>query len=213
MHLAMNSKNVAILAGVTAGAVLTVALISFWPSRGRRPQLDDPTAGPHVNRTNESHAENDLLNSEAKPAQAANMATHALPWSRFRAPNGTGISQDAAIPIEWSDSHNLLWKTKLPGPGASSPIVTAQHVFVTSYSGYGEDQSDAGDMQQLRRHVSCMDRRDGSIVWSRTIHSEQREDPYEGMGLPEHGYATNSPVTDGQSVSQCHRRWHAHLRL
>jgi outer membrane protein assembly factor BamB len=55
-------------------------------------------------------------------------------------------------------------------------------------------------MQQLRRHLSCLDRRDGSVVWSRTINNEQREDPYQGMGLPEHGYATNSPVTDGQAV-------------
>ena len=58
-------------------------------------------------------------------------------WSRFRGPNGTGISRDATIPIEWSDTQNLRWKTKLPGPGSSTPVLTAKHVFLTSYTGYG----------------------------------------------------------------------------
>jgi outer membrane protein assembly factor BamB len=71
-------------------------------------------------------------------------------------------------------------------------------VFVTSYSGYGTESG--GDMQQLTRHVSCIDRRVGALVWSKSFKNEQREDPYEGMGLPEHGYATNTPVTDGQTL-------------
>ena len=31
-------------------------------------------------------------------------------WTRFRGPNGTGVSKDATIPTTWSDTENLQWK-------------------------------------------------------------------------------------------------------
>ncbi len=124
----------------------------------------------------------------------------ATDWSRFRGPNGTGISPDASIPIEWSDTLNLRWKTKLPGPGSSSPVLTDKHVFLTSYSGYGEEDRSKNQMSQLKRHILCIDRTDGKITWSRSIDALLPEDPYQGMGLPEHGYATNSTTTDGMLV-------------
>ncbi|MEM6689966.1 MAG: serine/threonine protein kinase, partial [Planctomycetota bacterium] len=43
----------------------------------------------------------------------------AAEWSRFRGPRGNGVS-DEAVPTSWSAEANLSWKTKLPGPGASS---------------------------------------------------------------------------------------------
>lgn len=123
-----------------------------------------------------------------------------LAWSRFRGPNGTGISNDAAIPTNWSDTENLRWKTKLPGPGSSSPILTEKYVFVTSYTGYGEPDKPRGNIEQLKRQLCCLDRQTGDLVWTRSVDAVQPEDPYQGMGVPEHGYATNTPVTDGQTV-------------
>lgn len=120
-------------------------------------------------------------------------------WNRFRGPNGTGVSQDTSIPTAWSDTKNVLWRTTLPGAGSSSPILTTDFIFVTSYSGYGGSGS-PGDPKQLQRHLTCVNRSDGAIVWSHTVAAVQPEDRYQGMGLPEHGYATNTPVTDGQSV-------------
>ncbi|MFO1065448.1 MAG: PQQ-binding-like beta-propeller repeat protein [Pirellulales bacterium] len=120
-------------------------------------------------------------------------------WSRFRGPNGTGICSDAAVPIEWGDSKNLKWKAALPGLGSSSPVLTDKFLFVTCYSGYGEDRS-GGDMRQLKRHVVCVRRDDGSIAWTKTIAAADSDDRYEGMGVPEHGYATNTPVTDGKHL-------------
>ncbi len=133
-------------------------------------------------------------------AESGNPIESSMEWSRFRGPNGTGISKDASIPIEWSDTQNLRWKTKLPGPGSSSPVLTDTHVFLTSYTGYGEEDRSKSQMGQLKRQLHCIDRKDGKITWSRSIDALLPEDPYQGMGLPEHGYATNSPVTDGKSV-------------
>ena len=36
-------------------------------------------------------------------------------WTRFRGPNGSGISAEkTAMPLRWSPTANLRWKTELP---------------------------------------------------------------------------------------------------
>ncbi len=56
-------------------------------------------------------------------------------WPGFRGNNG-GISSDADLPRQLS-ADNVLWKSKLPGVGTSSPITYGDKVFVTCYTGYG----------------------------------------------------------------------------
>ena len=46
----------------------------------------------------------------------------------------------------------------------------------------------------------CVARDDGKIVWTKEFKSKATEDPYRGMGVPQHGYATNTAVTDGERV-------------
>ena len=121
-------------------------------------------------------------------------------WPQFRGPDGLGISTDAPVPTEWSDSKNLKWKTPLPGPGSSSPIVHGQHIFLSCYSGYGISRLNPGDIENLKRHLLCIDRRDGKVTWSQTVKAEMPEDAFSGMGVPEHGYASNTPATDGERV-------------
>jgi outer membrane protein assembly factor BamB len=119
-------------------------------------------------------------------------------WLRFRGPNGSGIS-DAHLPTTWSESENLHWKTKLPGFGSSSPIVVGSRVFVTCYSGYGTGERGAGRVDGLRRHLVCVDRQTGQIQWTRTIDGGSPEDDFNGY-LTEHGYASNTPTSDGERV-------------
>lgn len=121
-------------------------------------------------------------------------------WTRFRGADGMGTSSDKSIPTEWDDTKNVLWKTKLDGPGSSSPVLTDTHVFITSYSGYGEEKKAAGKREDLKRHLHCIDRQSGKIEWTKSVAALLPEDPYQGMGIPEHGYATNTPATDGKSV-------------
>lgn len=121
-------------------------------------------------------------------------------WPQFRGPGGLGISTDAKVPVEWSESKNLKWKVPLPGPGSSSPIVWGQRVFVTCYSGYGLSRTNPGSIEELVRHLLCIDRKDGKVIWSQTVKAEMPEDRFAGMGVPEHGYASNTPATDGERV-------------
>src|SRR4051812_41056745 len=68
----------------------------------------------------------------------------AADWPQFRGPNRSGIAVDARPPLTWTDKDGVQWKTPLPGPGSSSPIVLGDRVFVTCYSGYGADMANPG---------------------------------------------------------------------
>jgi hypothetical protein len=139
-------------------------------------------------------------NAESPTTAAAPKAkANPLAWSRFRGPNGTGVSDQTNIPLAWNDAENIAWKTPLPGAGSSSPILTDRLVLVTSYSGYGGEER-RGSMDGLQRHLTCIDRQTGATLWTRTKPAVLPDDPYQGMGVPEHGYATNTPVTDGERV-------------
>ena len=128
-------------------------------------------------------------------------ATEASDWTRFRGPNGTGISPDAdPLPTAFGEKENLQWKVALPGAGVSCPIVVGEKVFVSCYSGYGVDRQNPGNMKDLKRHLVCFDRASGKTLWEKTIDAVLPEDEYVGMGVPEHGYASHTPVSDGQNV-------------
>ena len=132
----------------------------------------------------------------------ASFATvNASDWTRFRGPNGTGISPDAdPLPATFSDKENLQWKVALPGAGVSCPIVVGDKVFVSCYSGYGIDRQKPGDMKALKRHLVCFARATGKTLWEKTIDAVLPEDEYTGAGVPEHGYASHTPVSDGANV-------------
>ena len=122
-------------------------------------------------------------------------------WLRFRGPNGSGISADSEpTPTQWSPDENLKWKVKLPGPGVSSPIIVGDRVYVTCYSGYGLDRQEPGDINNLKRHLVCVDRQSGEIVWDQSVKAAQPEDPFEGIGVTAHGYASHTPVSDGENI-------------
>ena len=119
-------------------------------------------------------------------------------WMRFRGPNGSGIATEAHVPTTWSETSNLMWKTALPGRGSSSPVICGDRVFVTCYSGYGDGSAD-GSPEKLVRHLLCLERQTGKLMWDKTVAAELPEDPYNGF-LTEHGYASSTPVTDGERV-------------
>lgn len=121
-------------------------------------------------------------------------------WMRFRGPNGSGVSTDEpAPPTEWSETRNLKWKLELPGPGVSSPIVVGDRVFVTCWSGYGMTRESLGKLEDLKRHLICVNRQTGKEMWSAVVPAALPEEPYRGM-FAEHGYASHTPVSDGERV-------------
>jgi outer membrane protein assembly factor BamB len=123
----------------------------------------------------------------------------AADWSEFRGPGGLGTSTETGLPVHWSSEKNVAWKTRLPGAGTSSPITVGNRVFVTCYSGYAVDPKAPGKMQDLRRHVVGVDRKDGSVLWAKEFMPELPEHEYVGEGSY-HGYSSSTPVTDGERL-------------
>lgn len=107
------------------------------------------------------------------------------------------MARDVSPPTIWSDTQNVKWKTPLPRPGSSSPIVSGDRVFVTAYSGYGDGTGTK--MENLTRHLLCVNKADGKVLWTATVPAFRPEDAYEGY-ITEHGYASSTPVADGERV-------------
>lgn len=120
-------------------------------------------------------------------------------WLRFRGPNGAATSDEQGLPIEWGPERGVIWKTELPGAGASSPITIGKRVFVTCYTGYGVDRSEIGKPEDLRRLLVCLDRDSGKIVWQQETQARLPEDPAQGF-LVDHGYASSTPASDGERI-------------
>ena len=38
-------------------------------------------------------------------------------WPQFRGPTGQGHSSERGLPVEWSETSNIVWKTPVPGTG------------------------------------------------------------------------------------------------
>lgn len=111
-------------------------------------------------------------------------AVEAEDWGGFRGTGGQGISSETGIPIKWSNSDNIAWKTAIPGEGWSSPVIHGDHVFVTSTSDDGRSC-----------HVICVDRRSGKIAWNTKVFEQQIRKKRN-----ENSHATPTPTTDGRRV-------------
>src|SRR5437763_365754 len=115
-----------------------------------------------------------------QPARAD--ATKAENWPAWRGPRGDGTSSARSIPARWGDTENVRWKRKLPGRGYSSPVVWGDRVFVTWCV-----------EEEERRVLACLDRRDGRILWQKTVLVAPLEQKHHL-----NSYASATPATDGR---------------
>jgi len=120
-------------------------------------------------------------------------------WRQFRGPGGLGTSAEKGLPVAWSSQKNLLWSTKLPGAGTSSPVSVGDRIFLTCYSGYAQDQKDPGNIENLMRHALCVDQKNGKILWAKEFKPEFPEHKYQGEGAY-HGYSSSTPTSDGERL-------------
>ena len=56
----------------------------------------------------------------------------AAPWPQWRGPDGQGHTGDDSLPVKWSDTENVVWKTELPGRAWSSPVVSNDLIWLTT---------------------------------------------------------------------------------
>jgi hypothetical protein len=53
-------------------------------------------------------------------------------WPQFRGPQTSGHAGSIALPVHWSETENVRWKTALPGEGHSSPVISGSEIWVTT---------------------------------------------------------------------------------
>jgi outer membrane protein assembly factor BamB len=106
-------------------------------------------------------------------------------WSRFRGPNGSGVSPATTIPVRWTEK-DYNWKVRLPGTGHSSPVLWGERIFLT-----------AGEEDNGRRIVLCLHAGDGRTLWSR-IFPGARHGKH-----PDNSFASATPAVDEQRVYVC----------
>jgi outer membrane protein assembly factor BamB len=103
-------------------------------------------------------------------------------WTRFRGPNGSGISGARTIPIKWT-AKEYNWTIELPGDGSSSPVVWKEKLFVT-----------CNDRKKSIRSVVCVNATDGKIRW-------RRDFPYTSYRMHrDNDFASATPTVDADGV-------------
>ena len=105
-------------------------------------------------------------------------------WPCFRGPTRQGISHEEGIPLKWSATSNIIWKTPIPGEGWSSPIVFDDRVYVTTSTNSG-----------VSFRLLSLDRLTGNILWDKEVFQQKA-----GHKQRYNSYASSTPVTDGQKV-------------
>lgn len=107
-------------------------------------------------------------------------------WTRFRGPNGTGISAAKGIPVTWTEQ-DFRWRIPIPGESHSQPVIWGDRLFLTTATDGGRE-----------RALLCLNKNDGKELWAKK---------YE---LPTHrpqnrnaSFANGSPVVDAERVVAC----------
>ena len=120
-------------------------------------------------------------------------------WPQWRGPNSNGSATGArSLPVKWTQTENVLWRTKMPSWSAATPIVWNDTIFVTSAEeGFlrlgerGEPGSEKRNPDKI--YLIALNRKDGSIRWRNEIDSGNRLYRKQNSASP-------SPITDGERV-------------
>jgi outer membrane protein assembly factor BamB len=109
-------------------------------------------------------------------------------WPDFRGPWGDGHTSApgdtnlVALPLNWSETNNVSWKTPIPFLGWSTPVILGKQIWLTTATEDGRDF-----------FALCVDAGSGKIMFNeRVFHC----DTPEPLGNNLNGYASPSPVIE-----------------
>ena len=117
----------------------------------------------------------------------ASQALAAEDWPQFRGPTGQGVSAETGLPLEWSESQNVRWKTAVPGIGWSSPVVAGDRVWITSA---------VVDRSATSLRALAFDTATGRQV----VDAEVFRLPRRNLLNPKNSHASPTPVVEGDRV-------------
>src|SRR5262245_16354737 len=106
-------------------------------------------------------------------------------WPEFRGPSGNGHSAAHGLPLRWSETENIRWKTPIHDKGWSSPVIWGNQIWMTKATPDGK-----------RLYAICVDRDSGKLVHD--IHLFDVEKP--GYCPTLNSYASPTPVVEAGRV-------------
>ena len=118
----------------------------------------------------------------------ATVSIRAAEWPQFRGPTGQGHSSEVGLPLEWGESRNIAWKTRIDGGGWSSPVVSNGRVWLTAARESGRSVS--------LRAVS-LDVASGKVVLDVEVFKVATTDTPLN---PKNSRASPTPIVDGSRV-------------
>ena len=108
-----------------------------------------------------------------------------LPWPQFRGPRGDGHAVARDLPLRWSESENVVWKTSLPGEGWSSPVLGTSGWWMT-----------AADPEGRVLSAICVSPSDGKLLHHVEVFRKSKS-----IGKnPKNSFASPTPVIDDKHV-------------
>lgn len=102
-------------------------------------------------------------------------------WPQFRGPDGNGISDARNLPVSWSETENIRWKTAIHGKAWSSPVIWGQQIWMTSATEDGKES-----------FVICVDRSTGKIIHDIKLFTTEKP----AFCIPYNSYASCTPVIE-----------------
>jgi outer membrane protein assembly factor BamB len=125
----------------------------------------------------------------APSAALPDAETYGRSWPSFRGPNGSGVSVHAGVPSDWDGrtGKGILWKSALPLPGANSPIVFEDRVFLSGANA-------------RQREVYCFHADTGKLLWRTEVGPKQPLDAPLVEVSRDTTYAAPTMATDGRTV-------------
>jgi outer membrane protein assembly factor BamB len=132
------------------------------------------------------------------PFAEGTMATHLIlsliamaapaEWPQFRGPQGGGLALGSRLPVEFSETKNVLWKTPIHDKGWSSPVIGRGQIWLTTATDKGHDF-----------YAICIDQAHGTIVYDLKLFSETNPAFCHAFN----SYASPTPALDAGRV-YCH---------
>jgi outer membrane protein assembly factor BamB len=114
-------------------------------------------------------------------------------WTEFRGPTGQGHATDVQLPVEWSSTKNVVWKSPIDGLGWSSPIVVGDRVIVTTAVPTGDPKSNDQSLRAI-----CLNAADGKPRWN--VEVFHQDGATAGRIHSKNSHASPTPISDGQHV-------------
>lgn len=117
----------------------------------------------------------------------------AAEWTEFRGPTGQGISDEVGLPLNWSETENVAWKTPLPGLGWSSPVVSQGKIFVTTSVDLPAE-GEKPEAHELRG--ICVNAATGAVEWNIELFHREGELKMHSKN----SHASGTPLIDGHVI-------------